>query len=399
MSKYDSMESVSRHTLSAGGGLYIHVAFCRRKCIYCDFFSAGDRIADWHRYVDALCCELKFRKNELAYPLRTIYIGGGTPSLMPADEFIRLTEAIKPYMNDVEEFTIEVNPDDVLDEMLQVWRKGGVDRVSIGIQSLDDNVLSAIGRRHNASTARKAYSLVRKYCSNVSVDLIFGLPGQTYEMWLRDLKEIVAMRPEHVSAYSLMYEEGTALTALRDAGRVAETSEDLYERMFATLIVELKKAGYEHYETSNFALPGYRSKHNSSYWRQSPYLGIGPSAHSYDGFRIRKFNKADLRGYLDFWAPIDCECSNLSRSVDCIMGKECLNDEELREEYILTRMRTCEGIDLRDFKSRFGKKEYQKLISKCEEWIKDGSLIIDDYHLFLSEHAILFSDSVILDIA
>lgn len=391
--------SAFRRSLATGCGLYVHVAYCSRKCIYCDFFSAGERIADWHRYVDAVCAELNFRKNEMAYPLRTIYIGGGTPSLMPADEFIRLSEALKPYMDRVEEFTIEVNPDDVTDEMLDVWKRGGVNRISIGVQSLDNGLLSAMGRRHDSYTALTAYDRARQYFDNISVDLMFGLPGQTLRMWINDIRKIISLRPEHISAYSLMYEEGTALTALRDSGRMSEASEELSENMFVSLITELKNAGYEHYETSNFALPGFRSRHNSSYWYQSPYLGIGPSAHSYDGLRTRKSNRADLRGYLDYWKPLQGEASSKIRHMENIMDIECLTDEELKEEYILTRLRTCEGIDLEDFKIRFGESEYSRLISRSERRIKDGSLIAYDNHLALAENAILISDSIILDLA
>lgn len=335
----------------------------------------------------------------MAYPLRTIYIGGGTPSLMPADEFIRLSEALKPYMDRVEEFTIEVNPDDVTDEMLDVWKRGGVNRISIGVQSLDNGLLSAMGRRHDSYTALTAYDRARQYFDNISVDLMFGLPGQTLRMWINDIRKIISLRPEHISAYSLMYEEGTALTALRDSGRMSEASEELSENMFVSLITELKNAGYEHYETSNFALPGFRSRHNSSYWYQSPYLGIGPSAHSYDGLRTRKSNRADLRGYLDYWKPLQGEASSKIRHMENIMDIECLTDEELKEEYILTRLRTCEGIDLEDFKIRFGESEYSRLISRSERRIKDGSLIAYDNHLALAENAILISDSVILDLA
>lgn len=382
-----------------GGGLYIHVAYCRRKCIYCDFFSAGDRIADWRRYVDALCSELNYRKNEMAYPLRTIYIGGGTPSLMPSDEFVRLSEALKPYMDRVEEFTIEVNPDDVSEEKLMVWKSGGVNRISIGIQSLDDTLLSAIGRRHDATTAVCAYNLARQHFSNISVDMMFGLPGQTLEMWVRDLRKIISMRPEHISAYSLMYEEGTAMTSLRNSGRLDEAPEELSEQMFGVLVKELRDAGFQHYEISNFAMSGFRSRHNSSYWRQSPYLGLGPSAHSYDGMRSRKSNRADLRGYLDCWSPSSFDsCITPPTGIERVVDEEILTDDELREEYIMTRMRTCEGIDLLDFRNRFGVQECSKLLDRSKERINIGSIVVSDNHLALSERAILMSDGIILDL-
>lgn len=379
------------------GGLYIHIAYCRRKCIYCDFFSAGARVADWHRYVDALVAELTHRKNELPCPLQTIYVGGGTPSLMPAEEFLRLADALRPYSGSVTEFTIEVNPDDVCEEKLRVWKASGVNRLSIGIQTFDDTLLKTIGRRHDGDVARKSLWLARKYFDNLSVDLMFGLPGQTADIFKKDLEETLKVRPEHISAYSLMFEPGTALTLLRDKGRIQEVDDRMAEELYLMLVRELKQAGYEHYEISNFALPGHRSRHNSSYWRQKPYLGIGPSAHSYDGVRTRKANRANLRGYLDCMAPLPDSRSD--STIENITDREYLSDEELKEEYILTRLRTREGVDLQDFRRRFGETEHRHLLSRAERWVKDGSMTIDETHLALAETSILTSDSIIIDLA
>lgn len=376
------------------GGLYIHIAYCRKKCIYCDFFSAGERIADWHGYVDALCSEFRKRIIEMACPLRTVYVGGGTPSLMPADEFSRLSDFIKPYMGTVEEFTIEVNPDDVTEEKLEVWNKCGVNRLSMGIQSFDDKLLASIGRRHDALTAREAYKLARKYFDNISIDLMFGLPGQTLDMWKKDVAEAIRMRPEHLSAYSLMYEPSTVLTVLRDSGRVKEASEEISEQMFLFLIHQLKKAGYDHYEISNFALPGFRSIHNSSYWHQTPYLGLGPSSHSYDGQRKRKANRADIRGYLEYWNK---ESSEQNKSVP-FYETEILTYEQLKEEYIMTRLRTREGIPLNDFRLRFGEEAFVRLIAKAQSLKKQGLILIDIDSVSLSESSILISDSIIVDL-
>ncbi|MDE6022867.1 MAG: radical SAM family heme chaperone HemW [Muribaculaceae bacterium] len=281
-------------TLSSGAGLYIHIAYCRKKCLYCDFFSAGERIADWHRYTDALIAELNERIEEMTCPLQTIYVGGGTPSLIPEDDFNRLIDALRPFAGNVVEFTIEVNPDDVCQEKLELWKRGGVNRISIGIQSFDNQLLSIVGRQHDAKTANDAYNLARQYFDNISIDLMFGLPGQTVKMWENDVEEAIRLKPKHISAYSLMYEPGTALTALRDKGRLEEIPEEESESMFRILIEKLRNAGYDHYEISNFALPGFRSRHNSSYWLQIPYVGIGPSAHSYDGINSRRSNKSDL---------------------------------------------------------------------------------------------------------
>lgn len=374
----------------------MHVAYCRRKCIYCDFFSAGERIADWPRYVDALCSEFENRKTEMAWPLRTVYFGGGTPSLMPAAEFSRLCAFLRPYMHDVEEFTIEVNPDDVDEAKIGLWRREGVNRLSIGLQTFDDSSLAAIGRRHDRDRALKAYSLARKAFGNISIDLMFGLPGQTLDMWKRDLDIALTLRPEHISAYSLMYEEGTPLTVLRNCGRISEASEQLTESMFAILVNELSEVGYDHYEISNFALPGYRSLHNSSYWTQKPYIGLGPSAHSYDGQAIRKGNRGDLIGYMKHWAPIDRSVSDCGK---VLVEEEHLSTEELMEEYVLTRMRMREGIHIQDFRRRFGDSATDNLIRKSRRLADDGLLKMDEMQISLTEKAIMVSDSVILDLS
>lgn len=376
-------------------GLYVHVVYCSKKCLYCDFFSAGARIADWHRYVDALISELQHRINELTCHLRTIYIGGGTPSLMPAGEFDRFVMALKPFASEVEEFTIEVNPDDLTAEMLEVWKRGGVNRLSIGIQSFNDKVLSAIGRRHDGKTAEAAYRLARNYFGNISVDLMFGLPGQTMEMWIEDVEKAVSLHPQHISAYSLMYEPGTAITSLRDSGRIDEIPEDMSRKMFALLTERLRSSGYEHYEISNYAVPGYRSRHNSSYWHQTPYLGIGPSAHSYDGDRHRKANSADIRGYLHHWAPLNTDSYGRPYEVE----EEWLTKDELREEYVMTRLRTRKGIPLDDFASRFGENERVSLINKSKKMLDDNLLELHDGHLAFVESAIMMSDSIILSLA
>lgn len=361
------------------GGLYIHVAYCRSKCKYCDFFSGGDRHAEWGRYTDALIRELNNRINENGCPFRTVYVGGGTPSLMPPEEFTRMANAIRPYSLDTEEFTLEANPDDISEEKLRVWKKGGVNRLSIGIQTFHDELLKAVGRRHNAETAEKAYKLARNYFSNISVDLMFGLPGQSVEMWCEDIARAISMRPEHISAYTLMYEPGTVMTVLRDAGRLAETSEDSVLEMYRILVDELKNAGYEHYEISNFALPDYRSRHNSSYWTQVPYIGIGPSAHSYDGLRTRKSNRPDIRGFL--------EGRDISET-------ETLSDEELREEFVMTRLRMREGIPLEEFSTRFGEESYKRLIKDSRHFVAEGMLMMKDGYIRLTEKSVIVSDSV-----
>ena len=383
--------AVESNLYSCEGGLYIHIAFCRKKCIYCDFYSVGDRRADWHGYIDSLIAELNSKRGQLPHRLRTVYIGGGTPSLIPPDEFKRLSEALRPYLSAVEEFTLEVNPDDVSPAMLAVWKEAGVNRLSIGIQSFDDRMLAAINRRHSSAGALGAYGMCRESFYNISIDLIYGLPGQTMEMWRHDVEMAISLRPSHISAYSLMYEPGTALTLLRDRGAVEEVEEATEEEMMRFLVDSLRNAGYDHYEISNFALPGCRSIHNSSYWHQVPYLGLGPSAHSYDGCKVRTANIADIKGYMSYWKGEDHAVA--------VSTEECLSDTELREEYVMTRLRTREGIDMNDFRKRFGLKEYNRLLENSHMYQTEGNLVLSDGFLSLSEEAIFISDAIILDLA
>lgn len=386
-------QGITKTGITNGGGLYIHVAYCRKKCIYCDFFSAGERVANWPIYVDALINEFIQRRSEMAWPLRTVYIGGGTPSLIPENEFLRLCSTLKPYITKAEEVTLEVNPDDVDENKLELWKKAGVNRLSIGIQTFDNVALAALGRRHDNNIAMNAFELARRKFNNISIDLMFGLPNQTLENWKQDLDMVLRLRPEHISAYSLMYEEGTVLTALRNQGRLKEVPEELSEEMFMILINKLADGGYDHYEISNFALPGFRSRHNSSYWLQKPYMGLGPSAHSYDGKRTRKSNSANLMGYLDYWATI-----GENNQKNYIKEEEILSDEELVEEYIMTRVRMREGIPIDDFKSRFGENMLNNLIEKSRLLAQQGLITISRDYISINEKSLLLSDSVILEL-
>lgn len=377
------------------GGVYAHVAVCRSKCIYCDFYSCVMHSGfDWRRYLDTMLFELRGRRNELA-GMRdiTMYIGGGTPSLIPEE----LTEGfIKGMAAEIRsavpsarimETTLEVNPDDVTAERVRIWKRAGIDRISMGVQSLDDGVLRFIGRRHDASTALRAYEMLRSEFQNVSVDLMFGLPGQTLESLERTLEVFVAMQPQHISAYSLMYEERTALTRMRDCGRIEEADENLNVEMFEMINSCLRDAGYTRYEISNYALPGFESKHNSSYWEGIPYVGIGPSAHSFDGGRIRRWNVSDMEGYL--------------KGVETggtYYDTEVLNDAEVREERIMTGLRTSKGIDLDKFALRFGKEAEDQLIDRAGSFIGKGLLVLRDGSLRLTDAGVMVSDEIIVEL-
>lgn len=366
--------------------LYVHVPFCRRKCIYCDFYSVGERLADWESLVRKYLEEFDARRHEIPLPAKTLYLGGGTPSLMPVEALTALVEALtarRAIGESTTERTIEINPDDVTEDKAVAWQRLGFNRFSIGVQSFDDTLLRTIGRRHDAASARRAVETLQPL-GDVSLDLIFALPEQTVEQWRQTVAEAVALRPQHISAYALMYEEGTPLTRRRDNGTIREADDDTYLAMFSHLCDALTAAGYRQYEISNYALPGHESRHNSAYWDDTPYLGLGPAAHSYDGGRTRRANPADIRRYLkhNFTGKFYTE--------------ETLTDSELAEEYLLTRLRTARGIDLSDFRQRFPALSVEALTKPLH---LPGLVAIENNRLHLTRAGIMTSDAVILQLA
>lgn len=367
------------------GGVYLHIPYCRRKCFYCDFYSLGARRAPWGPLVDALLAELEARRPR-AGEVATIYIGGGTPSQMPVGELARLLDGLAP-LRPVREMTVEVNPEDVTPELCRTLRAGGVDRVSMGVQSFNDAELRAIGRRHTARQVLDAYALLRHTFDNISIDLIFGLPGQTLASWRETVERAVGLRPEHLSAYSLMWEPGTALCAMRRQGRTSPVPDETAEAMYLYLSEAAARAGYEHYETSNYALPGRRSIHNSSYWDGTPYLGLGPGAHSYDGARTRRANPADAAAYIRHFT---------SHATAPFYTEEHLSEREVHEEYVMTRLRRREGIDLRDYGARFGAKSLEALLRRAAPYIEGGDMVKSDSALSIAPRAVLRSDPVIV---
>lgn len=373
----------------------MHVPVCRRKCLYCSFFSVGERfLKDWSGLVDAVLKEFHDRSQEIiGWSEVTIYIGGGTPSLMPTAEFSRLMSGLTGILHKLNpaviigEVTMEVNPDDVTAVRAQQWSNAGVNRVSMGVQTLVDKELKSIGRRHDAATAREAYGILRGYFDNVSLDLMFGLPYQTLESLRETLDGFLEMRPEHISAYSLMYEERSALTRMRDTGKLEETDEDISVSMFKEIGSRLREAGYDRYEISNYSLPGYESKHNSSYWEGIPYIGLGPSAHSYDGGCDRRWNVADIAEYLQ----------GVATGKD-YYEKEHLDRRELIEERIMTGLRKASGIDLVRFEEDFGSHEYKRLRDKAEQGLAAGWLEIKDDGIRLTDKGVMISDEIIVEL-
>lgn len=319
-------------------GIYIHVPFCQGRCIYCDFYSTTEGEEWKSRYVDALLAELRMRRDELPLArVHSIYIGGGTPSQLPARALAAiLNEVCRLYPVDSDaEITVEANPDDVTPEWLAALSHTPVNRLSMGVQSFDDALLRLIRRRHTAQQAVCAVEQAARHgISNVSIDLIYGLPTQTMEQWQADVRQALALDVQHLSAYSLSYEEGTPLWRMLEQGRIEEADEELSLCMYEHLIDATRAAGFTHYEISNFCRPGRHSQHNSAYWHGVPYLGFGPGAHSYDGMRTRRWNLSDLKGYVQAAGSMPPHQS------------EVLMDDELYDETVMTRLRTSEGLSL-----------------------------------------------------
>lgn len=375
-----------------------------------------------HRYVDALITELRMRADYLHAPVRTIYIGGGTPSVLEASELLRLILALEEFAGDgVEEFTVECNPDDIASPespVLQVLAQTSVNRVSMGAQTFSDERLAFLHRRHKAGDVARAVSNLRKIgIANVSIDLMFGFPNQTLAEWEADVDEALRLQPNHLSAYSLMYEEGTALYRLLEQSKVQEIDEELSRGMYERLIDQLTSAGYEHYEISNFALPGMRSRHNSSYWRAVPYLGLGAAAHSYNG-TSRQWNVDNVKTYCDLLAPqhdassLQQDASSLSQvpssiqqdASSDIMARLCeveqLETATRYNDLIATALRTSDGISLNGFTERYNlpSSYLDYLRETAAPMITKGLLAITNDSLHLTRKALFVSDDVMSEL-
>lgn len=378
-------------------GLYIHIPFCRRKCIYCAFYSVAPREGLQEAAVDCLLRELKARQGEFGEDFYTLYIGGGTPSLLQPQQWGRLTAGIKEILGErlnPREFTIEVNPDDVSEEMADAWCASGVDRFSMGVQSLDDDILRLLGRRHTAAQAIAAAEILRER-GRLSLDLIYGLPGQDMERWERDLRGTIALSPGHISAYSLTFEEATALAAMRRRGEASEIEDEPALEMYKLLLHATAEAGYEHYEISSFARSGERSRHNSSYWQSVPYLGIGPSASSYDGKNCRRNNPADIRSWLEYWGK--------GPHTGKFYEEELLSVEELFEEMVMTRLRTSWGISPEEVENALGKEFADRLLKRSGKYMDSGFLQLAENNdgtrnIILTDEGEFIADAVILDL-
>ena len=370
-------------------GIYIHTPFCKRRCIYCDFFSTTQSEKK-PAYVHALCQELDMRKDYLEGEyIETIYLGGGTPSQLSQEELEEIFSTLYNIYKVKEdaEITLEANPDDLTPEYVHMLRSLPINRISMGIQTFQEETLKLLHRRHTARQAIEAFQRCREAgFQNISIDLMYGLPGETLDTWKQDLQQAIALRPEHISAYHLIYEEGTALWKLKEQHQVEEADEDLSVTLFRTLIDELTRAGYEHYEISNFCLPGLHSRHNSSYWTGKKYLGCGPSAHSFNG-TSRQWNVASLDKYIHA-----IQQGKLDYEIEELDIYTRYND------FVITAIRTLWGMSLSQLRSTYGEDLYRYCLRMAKPHLAQGVLEMKEDTLKLTKEGIFISDGIMSDL-
>ncbi len=376
--------------------IYLHVPFCGSFCTYCDFYSEicrGGRA--FNEYADAVLKEVNDRREEICMNMsapgavNTLYIGGGTPSVLPLDVLRRIVDALLSSrslrrgentvgaQSPFEEFTVEVNPEDIVEkggEYVRGLLETGVDRVSMGIQSFDDGILRWMNRRHSAAGAVEAFRILRR-CGvrNISVDLIFGLSQLADDVWEDTIERALELAPEHISAYQLSIEEGSALAKLVADGRYVEASDEQCRHQYDVLCQTLRQAGYHHYEISNFARPGFEAVHNSAYWSRVPYIGLGPGAHSLTG-DIRSWNSQELPHRSTDGSP-----ATYSRT------SETLSPENIRVERIMLSLRTDKGLEAAELYSLAGRTLINSLLSEGALEKQGGSIRIPESRLFTSD--------------
>lgn len=365
------------------GGIYIHIPFCKQACHYCDFhFSTSLKHKD--RILSAIITEMKLRTNELSGTIQTIYFGGGTPSLLTSEELNRIMNAVYDTFIVAEnpEITLEANPDDLSNEVLKQLAASPINRLSIGVQSFFEDDLKLMNRAHNSEEAVRSIQLAKKYFDNLSIDLIYGIPEMTNQRWLKNIEQALALDVPHLSCYALTVEPKTALEQFIKKGIVPPVEDDVAQEHHALLVDRLETAGYENYEFSNFSKPGSYSQNNTAYWQGKPYLGVGPSAHSYDGNQ-RSWNVANNTKYL--------------KSIED--GKLPLEREELSKidkynEHVMTRLRTKNGIILTEIKGYFGDKYLDYLLQQAKEYIASQHLFLNDTHLQVTKKGKFLSDGI-----
>lgn len=369
-------------------GIYIHIPFCKQACHYCDFhFSTS--MKNREAMVAALAKEMQLRKGESAAgQIETIYFGGGTPSVLSSDEINFLTETVYQNYKVAEnpEITLEANPDDLTEARIAEWAQSKINRLSIGIQSFFDEDLAMMNRAHNAAEARKSLAEAVRHFDNISIDLIYGIPGMSNEKWQQNIAIALASGVPHISSYALTVEPKTALKKLIQAGQIAQPSDEAAQQHFEILVQTLGSNGFVHYELSNFGKPGYFSRNNSAYWLGKKYIGIGPSAHSYDGVS-RSWNVSNNALYLK------------SLSEEKLPSEtEILSVTDRYNETVMTGLRTVWGVDLDRIAAEFGKPYLEYLHKQSQRFIADGLLSVENQILKTTAKGKFLADGIASDL-
>lgn len=363
-------------------GIYVHIPFCLQRCSYCSFYSTTS-LQLRHDYVAALRTEAEKRTGffDSGDTVSTLYFGGGTPSVLGTKMLGEIFSFLKNDfdLSKVEEFTVECNPDDIDGNFAENLLETGVNRISMGIQSFDDEELKMLSRRHNVEKAVKAVEICRNAgFDNISIDLMYGLPGQSLEKWEYSIGKALQLDVQHISAYCLSFEKNTPIYKFRNKA----ADDELAEKMYYTLCDRLKENHFEHYEISNFALENRRSKHNSAYWHGNSYLGLGPGAHSYDK-KCRRWNIADLRQYI-----------KSAEKGGIVFESEILSEKDKYNELLLTVLRTMEGLNKNDIGQRFA----SYFSKNAEKFLKSGDLVEKNGFFFLNEKTYFMSDYIIREL-
>lgn len=368
-------------------GIYIHIPFCKQACHYCDFhFSTS--LKKKELMLEAIAKELLLRKSDISDQVETVYFGGGTPSLLNEKEINHIVALIEEHYDLAEdaEITLEANPDDLTQRKIQALAISRINRLSIGVQSFFDQDLQYMNRAHNAAQARSSMELATKHFTNISIDLIYGLPHLSEENWKRNLEYAFDLGVQHISSYALTVEPKTALDHFIKSGKYQAPVDALTEKHFHILQEETKKQGYIQYEISNFGKEGFFSKHNTSYWKGVSYLGIGPAAHSYDG-SYRSWNIANNAKYI----------SSIQEGL-LPLEKELLSTEDRANEAIMTGLRTIWGVSLEKIGKGKDGRYKKEILMQAEKYLEKGILYVKEEHLFLRPESYFLADGISADL-
>jgi len=368
----------------------VHVPYCAKACAYCDFYYKANLLRK-PDYIKALLTEalLRLPANQSVFPVCTWYFGGGTPSLLTESDWCVILPHLSSLYPCHGEFTVEANPEDLSPAYLNMLQNLGVNRLSIGVQSFDDEMLRFMNRRHNAKRAIHAIEDARQAgFENISLDLIFGIPGYSTHQILRQIETACDLHPTHLSIYHLTIEPHTIFGLMNRKGELLPVTEDESREQYSAIVKLLASKGYLHYEISNYAQPGFESVHNSSYWASMPYIGLGPSAHSFDG-HVRRWNVASTNRYIE----------GIKNHTDDWYETEKLSLQDMYNEYVMTRLRTSRGLQPSDIAALFGPDCFSHFKRQSRKHIESGSMVVfPDSHVRITEEAWLFSDYIISDL-